>query len=368
LQCWGYNVQGQLGDGTTTQRLVPTSSVVGLASGVTANAAGHYHTCALLSTGGVQCWSYNYNGQLGDGTTTNQLAPVSVIGLASGVAAVAVGNQHTCALLSTGGVQCWGGNGNGQLGDGTTTQRLAPTDVVGLASGVAAIAVGGTHTCALLSTGGVQCWGWNAYGQLGDGTTTNQLAPTSVVGLAFSSIAAIAAGSYQTCALLSTGGVYCWGYNSHGQLGDGTTNNQFAPAIVVGLASGVASIAAGNEHACALLYTGGMRCWGYNGYGQLGDGTRTERLAPVSVVGLASSVTAIAVGYYHTCALLSTGGVQCWGNNDYGQLGDGSTTDRLAPTSVNLPLAPPMPPPNPQPLPPPPPPSTPPPPSPSSSP
>jgi alpha-tubulin suppressor-like RCC1 family protein len=335
MQCWGYNNYGQLGDGTTTNRLAPVS-VVNLASGVAAIAAGYSHTCALLSTGGVQCWGYNYYGQLGDGTTTDRLALVSVVGLASGVVAITAGEFHTCALLLTGGAQCWGYNGHGQLGDGTTTQRLAPDSVVGLASGVAAIASGGYHTCALTSAGAVQCWGYNYYGQLGDGTTTDRLAPVSVVGLA-SGVVAITAGDLHTCALLFTGGAQCWAYNGYGQLGDGTTTQRLAPDSVVGLATGVAAIEAGISHTCALLSTGGVQCWGYNGYGQLGDGTTTQRLAPTSVAGLASGVAAIAAGNYRTCALLFTGGAQCWGYNGHGQLGDGTTTDRPVPTSVNLP-------------------------------
>jgi alpha-tubulin suppressor-like RCC1 family protein len=293
----------------------------------------------------MQCWGYNVYGQLGDGTTYTRLAPVSVVNLASGVVAIEAGTQHTCALLSAGGVQCWGYNYYGQLGDGTTTDRLAPVNVVGLAANVAAITAGDVHTCALLSTGGVQCWGYNHFGQLGDGTTSNRLAPVSVIGLA-SGVAAIAAGTSHTCAVLFTGGVQCWGKNGQGQLGSGTastdyyygttTDRELVPFTVVGLASGVASIAAGNYHTCAVLYTGGVQCWGANWYGYLGDGTSTNRPAPVSVISLASGVAAIAAGHYHTCALLSTGGVQCWGYNGYGQLGDGTTTQRLAPTSVNL--------------------------------
>jgi alpha-tubulin suppressor-like RCC1 family protein len=351
VQCWGNNYYGRLGDGTTTDRYVPTS-VVGLSSGVAAIAAGAQHTCALLaSTGGVQCWGNNWYGQLGDGTTTNQLVPTSVVGLSSGVAAIAVGVFHTCALLaSTGGVQCWGNNQYGQLGDGTTTQQLVPISVVGLSSAVAAIAAGGLHTCAVLaSKGGVQCWGYNTFGQLGDGTTTDQHVPTNVVGLS-SVVAAIAAGEVHTCALLaSTGGVQCWGWNTYGQLGDGTTTDQHVPISVAGLSSGVAAIDAGDDHTCAVLAsTGGVQCWGWNGQGQLGDGTTTDRLVPTSVVALSSGVAAIAAGAQHTCALLaSAGGVQCWGYNAHGQLGDGTTTEQHVPTSVEL--RPPSPPPGPPP-------------------
>ena len=332
VKCWGANWAGQLGDGTTTQRSTPVD-VVGLASGVAAIAAGYGHTCALTTGGGVKCWGWNYYGQLGDGTTTDRSTPVEVVGLASGAAAIAAGGYHTCALVSGGGVKCWGWNHYGRLGDGTATWRSTPVDVVGLASGAAAIAAGGEHTCALVSGGGVKCWGWNWNGQLGDGTTTDRSTPVDVVGLA-SGAAAIAAGGFHTCALTTGGGVKCWGGNERGQLGDGTTTGSRTPVDVVGLASGVAAIAAGGEHTCALTTGGGVKCWGYNRYGQLGDGTTTDRSTPVDVVGLASGVAAIAAGYGHTCALTTGGGVKCWGNNHYGQLGDGTWTSSSTPVDV----------------------------------
>jgi alpha-tubulin suppressor-like RCC1 family protein len=284
-QCWGYNGHGQLGDGTTTNRLVPTN-VVGLSSGVAAITAGAFHTCALLaSTGGVKCWGFNSNGQLGDGTLNDgQRVPTNVVGLSSGVVAITAGDSHTCALLmSAGGVQCWGGNG-GQLGDGTVTRRLVPTNVVGLSSAVAAITAGNYHTCALLtSSGGVHCWGGNGGGQLGDGTKIDRLVPISVVGLS-SGVAAITAGAAHTCALLaSTGGVQCWGNNGLGQLGDGMTTAWLVPTTsVAGLSSSVAAITAGSGHNCAQLMSGDMLCWGDNRYGQIGDGTTTQRLVPTS--------------------------------------------------------------------------------------
>jgi len=331
VKCWGSNFFGQLGDGTTTDRNTP-ANVSGLASGVRGIRAGVGHTCARTAGGGVKCWGGNWYGQLGDGTTTSRLTPVDVSGLASGVSGFTAGLGHTCARTAEGGVKCWGYNFYGQLGDGTTTDRHTPVDVSGLASGVSAITAGGLHTCGLTSEGGVKCWGRNGAGQLGDGTTTDRYTPVDVSGLA-SGISAIAAGIYHTCALTAGGGVKCWGWNKEGQLGDGTTTQRYTPVDVSGLASGISAIAAGDHHTCALTAGGGVKCWGWNYYGQLGDGTITNRLTPVDVSGLASGVTAIAAGD-HTCALTAGGGVKCWGGNQWGQLGDGTTTDRHTPVSV----------------------------------
>ena len=309
-------------------------AVNGLGSGMTAIAAGADHTCALTTTGGVKCWGYNSYGQLGDGTTTNRTTPVDVSGLSSGVTAIAAGYRYTCALTAAGGVKCWGSNGFGQLGDGTTTDRHTPVDVSGLSSGVTAIAVGEWHTCALTAGGATKCWGYNPYGQLGDGTTTERHTPVNVSGLS-SGVTAIAASAYHTCALTAGGAAKCWGYNPFGQLGDGTTTNRITPVNVSGLGSGVTAIAAGWYHTCAVTTGGAAKCWGYNPYGQLGDGTTTERHTPVNVSGLSSDAQAISAGEGYTCALTSSGEIKCWGYNSSGQLGDGTTTDRHTPVNVS---------------------------------
>ncbi|MGB8215420.1 MAG: hypothetical protein WCE68_17860 [Anaerolineales bacterium] len=332
VKCWGYNGDGQLGDGKTADRHTPVN-VNGLAGGVSAIAAGGNHTCALTTSGGVKCWGYNGYGQLGDGTTTDRHTPVNVVGLASGVSAISAGGNHTCALTTGGGVKCWGYNGYGQLGDGTTTNRHTPVNVIGLTGGVSAIAAGGDHTCALTTGGAVQCWGWNHLGQLGDGTTTNRHTPVNVAGLT-GGVSTIAAGADHTCALTTEGGVKCWGYNGYGQLGDGTTTDRHTPVNVAGLISGVSAIVAGGDHTCALTTGGAVQCWGRNHSGQLGDGTTTNRHRPVNGLGLSGGVSAIAAGGDHTCALTTEGYVKCWGYNNSGQVGDGTTTNRRTPVYV----------------------------------
>jgi len=333
VKCWGSNSNGQLGDGTTTNKKTPTA-VSGLSSDVTAITAGREGTCALLATGAVKCWGWNLYGQLGDGTTTDRKTPTDVSGLSSGVTAITAGTRHTCALLATGAVHCWGDNSDGQLGDGTTTDRHTPTPVTGLSSDVTAITAGHNHTCALLATGAVECWGYNEYGQLGDGTTDDRLTPTAVTGLS-SGVTAISASRFHTCALLTTGALNCWGDNTYGHLGDGTTDDRLTPTAVTGLSGGVTAITAETFHTCALLATGAVECWGYNEYGQLGDNTTANRLTPTAVTGLSSGVTAITAGRWHTCALLATGALTCWGDNTYGHLGDNTTTHRKTPTAVS---------------------------------
>ena len=331
--CWGYNHSGQLGDGTIADNSSTPVEVIGLASGVQAVSAGDGHTCALTTAGGVLCWGDNSSGQLGDGTTTSISTPVAVSGLASGVQAVSAGAYHTCALTTSGGVKCWGYNDSGQLGDGTTADRYTPVAVNGLISGVQAISAGFFHTCALTTAGGVKCWGDNTSGQLGDNTTTDRFTPVAVSGLA-SGVQAVNAGG-NTCALITSGGVLCWGYNGHGELGDGTTTNSSTPVAVSGLNSGVQAVSTGGGQTCGLTSASGLVCWGWNDHGQLGDGTKTDRSTPVAVSGLASGVLAVSAGAYHTCALTTPGGVKCWGANSHGELGDGTTTNWITPVAVS---------------------------------
>jgi alpha-tubulin suppressor-like RCC1 family protein len=335
-KCWGANGQGQLGDGTTTSSGTAVDAA-GLTTGVTAVAAGLAHTCALTTAGYVRCWGYNRQGQLGDGTTTGRRSPIDVVGLSGAVGAITAGRTHTCALTLAGGVKCWGANDHGQLGDGTTINHSSPVDVAGLASGVSAIAAGAWHTCALTSAGGVVCWGDNRWGQLGDGTTASSTIPVDVAGLGGGAIA-IAVGADETCALTIAGGVKCWGDNRSGQLGDGTTASSAIPVDVAGLGGGAIAITVGGAYTCALTSAGGVKCWGMNNSGQLGDGSTASRSTPADVAGLASGVRALAAGAWHTCALTGVGGVVCWGGNYRGELGDGTTGTRLPPVNVEFSL------------------------------
>ena len=333
VKCWGDNSLGQLGNGTTTSSPLPVG-VVGLASGVKAIAAGQNTTCALTIGGGVKCWGANYTGQLGVGTAISSSTPLDVLGMSSGIVAIAPGARHTCALTSAGGVKCWGANGDGQLGDGTTTGSLFPIDVPTLTAGVTAIAVNNDDTCALTNAGGVKCWGNNVVGALGNGTTTDRFVPTDVVGLA-GGVAAISVGLGYTCALTGGGGVKCWGA-ANARIGNATPIDSVIPADMSGLASGVTAISVGGN-ACVLTMSGGVKCWGADDLGQLGNGPGDGlSLVPVDVAGLASGVRAIATGDIHACAITGDGGVRCWGDNTYGELGNGTTAVTTTPVAVDL--------------------------------
>lgn len=336
-KCWGSNSFGQLGDGTTTHRETAVD-VVGLTSGAAQIGLGSWHACALTSSGGAKCWGMNMWGQIGDGTHVARATPVDVPALTSRVLQIGAGDGHSCALTKRGGVKCWGQNDRGQLGDGTNTDRSSPVDVIGLTSGVVQISVGSGHTCALTTAGGVKCWGQNIWGQLGvlDPSYSDRSTPVDVIGLG-GGVAEVAAGTAQTCALTTAGDVKCWGRSTFGNLGDGTFINRpnSTPVDVIGLTGGAVEISAGSNHVCAIAMGGGVKCWGYNKYGQLGDGTNADRATPVDVVGLDSGVTHISAGAWHTCALTASGGMKCWGENRDGKLGDGTVIDRNTPVDVS---------------------------------
>lgn len=282
-------------------------------SGVTQVALGYEHSCALTTSGGVKCWGRGSAGQLGNDTTNNRLIAVDVAGLTSGVRAIASGENHTCALLTTGGVKCWGDNSNGALGNNSVENSPLPVDVIG-GENMASLVAGASFSCALTTSGGVKCWGSNSAGKLGDGSTATRMAPVDVVGLT-SGVMAISAGTDYACALTNQGAVKCWGSNFRGALGSGSQwpSYQATPVSVSGLGSGVTKLFSRYTRSCAVLASGVVKCWGSNNAGQLGDGTTTDQYAPVTAA-LDFSVSAIAISDSGTCGLTTSGGVKCWGN------------------------------------------------------
>jgi cysteine-rich repeat protein len=335
IRCWGLNDNGQLGDGTVMNRFTPTA-VAGLPGAAQTISCGNYHTCAVLSTGGISCWGDNVSGQLGDGTMIDRTTPVEAIGLPSSAISISAGHHHTCALLSTGGVMCWGQNSYCQLGNGSTTGSPFPVQVSGLDSGVVSVAAGGYHSCATLTPGGTpRCWGYNSYGQVGDGSLTCRSMPVAVSMPGSATAAFLALGRYHTCIVTTAGEIMCWGYNNYGQLGDGSSVNRSTAILVEGLTIEAVTMSLGYYHTCSVLLSNEAYCWGRNDFGQLGDGTTNGSTVPVLVAGLGSTIGSLALGYDHTCALLTSGEMSCWGLNNCGQLGNGTMLDSVAPVPVS---------------------------------
>jgi alpha-tubulin suppressor-like RCC1 family protein len=354
--CWGSNASGQLGNGTTTSSSVPVPVYTGgaLTGKTLAQIVGGFsHTCALDTTGAVYCWGLDSSGQLGNNSTTQSLVPVAVTtsGVLAGktITQIAAGNSHTCALDTTGTAYCWGANGNGQLGINSTTKSTVPVAVS--TSGVLAgkklsqLTAGFGHTCALDTTGTAYCWGANGNGQLGNSSTTQSLVPVAVTtsgvlaGKTLTQIAADQNGQY-TCAVDTTGAAYCWGAASFGQLGNGgVASVPGVPVAVVtsGVLAGkvLTQIATGSGSTCALASAGAAYCWGQGVDGELGNGSTANSNAPVAVTmtgALAGqTLSQISLGTNFACALSATGTVYCWGVGSSGQLGNNSSAQSTVP-------------------------------------
>ena len=340
IECWGANQDSQLGDASYDFRQSevdingdPYSSTPVQVSGIasaTEVAAGADHACALLSGGTVKCWGLNSVGQLGDGNNNSTSAtPVPVVGITDAVQ-VSAGFGASCAVLSSGAVDCWGYNPEGQLGDGTQQNSSTPVPVTGITNAVQ-VSVGFMSACAVLSGGAVECWGDNSGGELGDGVKDHghrlvddvgDFSPTPVPVSGTTSAVAVSTGTFHACTLLAGGSVECWGgIGLQSQLGDGTSTGSLTPNAVSNITNAT-SLSAGDYHTCARLSTGCVECSGVNTSGDLGDGTTSPALTPVLARNV-TSATSVGAGFGHTCALLSSGSIECWGNDEDGQLGSG---------------------------------------------
>jgi alpha-tubulin suppressor-like RCC1 family protein len=334
--CWGENKFGELGDGTSVDRIFPVKvSLPGPAAQISAGglyATGQLvvaHTCVVLKTGSVYCWGSNNNGQLGLGSTTSSTIP-QLLGLA-GIKQVELGGAHTCAVDMQGQLSCWGAGTSGQIGNGGSSAALSPVSVL---TAIDQVSAGAKHTCAFPTDGTPpKCWGLNSKGQLGLNNTTDCTSPCSLaIGpKSIKNVVRMAAGAFHTCGL-NVVGLYCWGWNSTGQLGLASTIDAPTPQAVN--LPNVTTIEVGTNHSGAVA-GGKLYLWGENMSGQLGDGTAVEQDVPKDI-GL-DSVEHLAFGDSHSCALTTNGILFCWGANAHGQIGDGSTTARSTPTAVGWP-------------------------------
>lgn len=326
VTCWGDNSDGQLGNllfGPGSRAVVPIP-VTGPADAAGLSVGGD-HVCANTVDGTVRCWGANSAGQLGNGTFVGSNVPVDVAGL-TGVRQVSAGYGRTCALLGDGTVRCWGRATGPGGADGAS-----PVPVAGL-GGVTALTAGSWHQCALLADRSVRCWGDNQFGQLGNGTTTDSATPVPVAG-SLPPVTAITAGAEHTCALDATGEAWCWGFNRYGQLGQGSPGETpiTIPSRVLGTL-GASAIDAGGETTCALVVGGSVSCWGDNTDGGLGTGTTTLSARPNLVLGLRGATSVSAGGA--SCATLPDGRADCWGGDRSGQLGRGTTDPGPIPAPV----------------------------------
>jgi alpha-tubulin suppressor-like RCC1 family protein len=330
VPCWGYVSNGQLGNGTIAAW--QPAPVVDLVA-PTAVASGAYHSCAIAApNSSVYCWGADDDAQLGDHSGAPQTRPV--FANITGALQLALGDEHSCALLTDRTVWCWGDGSDGQLGNGQTDEASPPVQVTGLTA-VTAIAAGDGFTCAVNATGAF-CWGSDDAGQLGDSVGgaggASQSLPKKVAGVTGATM--IAAGTSHACAGSSTG-IQCWGDGECGQLGGGSETGLSGPVSVVGAGTMwmPSKLATGADHTCAVDLAGRLRCWGRNDNGELGDGTSVDRASPVTVNALTTTVRDVAAGGDNTCADTSAG-PRCWGENYYGEVGDGTTATRYAPATV----------------------------------
>jgi len=311
--CWGTNQDGQLGvKPAALERPAPTSIAAGAVFATLA--AGDAHTCSTGVDFELRCWGDNGMGQLGLGTTGGTAFPTTAT-VAFDFVSVTAGGNHTCALTATHTVVCWGLNTSGELGLGDTTHRDVPTTVDGGRTFVQIVA-GAAHSCARVTTGAVLCWGRNGLGQLGDSSTLGKVEPDSVLAAGFDTLAA---GGDHTCGLTS-GAAFCWGSNLRGESGTGSADS--ALLIPTAVSGGVAftTLTLGSQFTCGLTGNGTAYCWGANDQGQVGDSTTTDRPTPTLVKG-GLRFTMIAAGGQHVCGMTADGHIYCWGDGTSGQLG-----------------------------------------------
>lgn len=335
--CWGSHEEGQLGIGPAPPGgpLFPSPQPV-MAGGVTLRQAmgSDLHTCALTTTGTARCWGANGDGRLGNNTLAPSTVPVAVV-TSEIFSVISPGQRHTCAVTSTSRARCWGFTRDGALGigDAVPGDSLLIPGVVGADSILfRSLSAGRLHTCGLTPTGEPWCWGNNQSGRLGDGTATGAMSPVQVIGgLVFDSVSS---GGNHSCALTAAGAAFCWGNNDSGQLGNGSTAGSLVPVPVSG---GIAfrQLSAGLDHTCAVSTTNALLCWGANGSGQLGLGSTAPISVPTLVPGPTGGFTLVSAGATHSCGMGADGIAYCWGDNQFAQLGDSTTTPRLVPTRVS---------------------------------
>jgi alpha-tubulin suppressor-like RCC1 family protein len=332
VECWGEDFYGELGNNTTGVFNTP-QQVVGLTSGIVAIAADVFSVCAVTTAGTTTCWGENNYGQLGDGMSMTTGTPVSVSGISTAVNVAGGGIYASCILLNGGAVSCMGGDYDGNLALGSITSQTYDTPQASKVTGAIALAGSGVGStlanCAVLGDGTVQCWGFMKY-SLGDGVTAASGAPFTVPGITHA--VQVATSGANICIVLDDGTMLCWGENLWGEVGDGTTVTRNTPVPTT--LSDVAAVSIGSYHTCVVTTGGAVKCIGYNASGQLGNGSVSFGATTTWQDAMSTGVLAVACGDAHTCALMADGKVYCWGDNNDGEIGDGTFTARNSPVLV----------------------------------
>jgi alpha-tubulin suppressor-like RCC1 family protein len=327
----GYNNKGQLGDGSTAIRSSPVTTAGGGTNWKQVS-CGYHNTAAIKTDGTLWTWGRNSYGQLGDNTTSSRSSPTTVSGGGTNWKQVSSGAQHTVAIKTDGTLWTCGYNFHGQLGDGTTGNRSSPATTAGRGTNWKQVAGGELFTAAIKTDGTLWTCGYNFHGQLGDGTTTSRSSPVTTAG-GGTNWKQVAAGDY-IAAIKTDGTLWTWGRNSYGQLGDNTTSNRSSPGTVARGGTNWKQVAAGG-YTAATKTDGTLWTWGNNAYGQLGDGTTTSRSSPVTTAGGGTNWKQVAASQLCTAAIKTDGTLWAWGYNGNGQLGDGTTSNRSSPVTVS---------------------------------
>jgi hypothetical protein len=335
LWTWGYNGDGQLGDNTTVNKSIPVTTVGG---GINWSqvSCGALYTAAIKTNGTLWTWGYNGDGQIGDNTVVNKSSPVTTVVGGTNWKQVSCGNSHTAAIKTDGTLWTWGRDNYGQLGDNTTVNKSSPVTTVGGGTNWKQVACGGYHTAAIKTNGTLWTWGKNLDGQIGDNTVVNKSSPVTTVG-GGTNWKQVACGFTHSAAIKTDGTLWTWGRDNYGQLGDNTTVNKSSPVTTVGGGTNWKQVACGGYHTAAIKTNGTLWTWGNNYYGQLGDGLGVypaSKMSPVTTAGGGTNWKQVACCFADSAAIKTDGTLWTWGVNNYGQSGDNTTARNLSPVTT----------------------------------
>jgi alpha-tubulin suppressor-like RCC1 family protein len=332
LWTWGTGTSGQLGNNTATNRTTPVTTFAG-GTNWKQVAGGFSHTAAIKTDGTLWTWGYNTNGQLGDNAVISRSTPVTTFAGGTNWKQVSGGENHTAAIKTDGTLWTWGFNGYGQIGDNTATNRSTPVTTFAGGTNWKQVACGNNHTAAIKTDGTLWTWGGNSFGRLGDNTAVNRSTPVTTFA-GGTNWKQVSCGGNHTAAIKTDGTLWIWGNNASGQLGDNTATNRSTPVTTFAGGTNWKQVAGGDNHTAAIKTDGTLWTWGFNGYGQIGDNTATNRTTPVTTFAGGTNWKQVAGGRRYTAAIKTDGTLWTWGRGTEGQLGDNTITNRSIPVTT----------------------------------